>query len=376
MAAQVFDATLSDGRSAAAVSVRVWAEREGLRISLPSGQSAARPSVPLFWPYDALTGNGPLLKGEPVLLGHRDHPGTRLTIDAAILPLLLERAPHLSGRRQVMRLAVPVVLAMLLVGGVLAWLWFSTFSVARVVAGMLPPELHQALGRAVVHDMSNGKVCADPDGVAALNTLLLRVVGERQQMDDYHVLAARLGMINAFAAPGGHVVLARELLEFAESAEEVAGVLAHELGHADMRHAEAGLVRALGLSVVGMLVFGDSNIGGLVLLLTQMRFSRQAELEADEAAIHRLRAAGIDPAALARFFERLQRKMGADEQGESALAALFRTHPPTRERMRALKRAALPPEQARSPLSRREWQALRNICAHTAPVQEMLRRAR
>ncbi len=353
--------TLSSGQSAVAEPVLVSASASGLRISFRDRRGEE------IWPWEVLVAAGPLLKGEPILLGHRDRPGARLFIaDDALREELLRHAPNLRKESRGGARIWPMLLLAAGILGVFAWLLYSSFSPARIIADMLPRELHDKLGLALTTSMTNGRICNDPDGQAALQTMLLKLSVSRDEMQRYNVVAGRIGMINALTAPGGRVLMGEELIRFARSPDEVAGVLAHELGHADHRDPEAALVRVAGLSLLGMLMFGDGNIGSLAVLLTEMSFSRQAERKADEVSIARMRRAGANPAALADFFERLMKKHGGS--GEGGVSALFQTHPPTKERIARLRAAALP--SSRPILDNAQWRALRNICRSTAPLTD------
>lgn len=141
--------------------------------------------------------------------------------------------------------------------------------------------------------------------------------------------------LNAFAAPGGVVVVFSGLLRSAGSAEELAGVLAHEVAHAELRHSLRGLIKSLGLRALVALMVGDAS-GGVfadaATRLTELRFSREAEREADDEGLRRLVAARIDPHGMLRFYEKLA--------GEKRLAppAILSTHPASGERLTRLRR--------------------------------------
>jgi len=140
--------------------------------------------------------------------------------------------------------------------------------------------------------------------------------------------------INAFAAPGGVVVVYSGLIRAAGSSEELAGVLAHEVAHAELRHTLRGVVKSLGLRALVALVLGDisgSVFADAATRLTELRFSRDAEREADAEGLQRLVAARIDPAGMIRFYEKL-----AAEQRLSP-PPILSTHPATGERFDSLR---------------------------------------
>ena len=140
--------------------------------------------------------------------------------------------------------------------------------------------------------------------------------------------------INAFAAPGGVVVVYSGLIRAAGSAEELAGVLAHEVAHAELRHTLRGVVKSLGLRALVAVVSGDisgSVFADAATRLTELRFSRDAEREADAEGLRRLVAARIDPTGMIRFYEKL-----AAEQRLSP-PPILSTHPATGERLESLR---------------------------------------
>ena len=150
--------------------------------------------------------------------------------------------------------------------------------------------------------------------------------------------AGRLGA-NALALPGGAIVVTDSLLDLAGDPRELAGVLAHEIGHIDARHGLRRLARAVGLSAAVMLVSGDAGsflndavVAGTGLL--DAAYSRDFEREADARAAALLAAAGADPDSLARMLERLEAKAGG-----GALPGWLSTHPPTAERIETLRGA-------------------------------------
>ena len=142
--------------------------------------------------------------------------------------------------------------------------------------------------------------------------------------------------VNAFALPGGVVVVHAGLIREAGSAEELAGVLAHEVAHVERRHSLKALIKNAGFGILLSIVLGDvsgTTIAGWTSYLTQMKFSRDAEMEADREGVRRMVAAGIDPRAMLGFFDKMAEKEG---KGAAALSVLA-THPSSRQRMAALR---------------------------------------
>ena len=143
--------------------------------------------------------------------------------------------------------------------------------------------------------------------------------------------------INAFAIPGGHIYVHTGLIQNADNASELAGVMAHEISHVLARHSTEQISRQYGLSILAGLVLGQ-NPGQLAQIAAQIagsgalaRFSREAEREADELGIQAMYAAGYDPLGMATMFEELLENRDSQP---GRVAQFFSTHPLTEERIR------------------------------------------
>lgn len=114
-------------------------------------------------------------------------------------------------------------------------------------------------------------------------------------------------VLNAFCTPGGYMYFYTGILKFLESEDHLAGVLGHEMAHADKRHSTDALTRQYGLSVLFDIVFGQ-NKGQLVRIaagLRELKYSRTAETEADNYSVKYLCPTDYDAAGAAGFFEKL-----------------------------------------------------------------------
>lgn len=138
--------------------------------------------------------------------------------------------------------------------------------------------------------------------------------------------------INAFAIPGGHVVVFSGLIKAADTPEEVAGVLAHETEHVLQRHTLKAMVHNLGWRAVIAMVTGDwtgSLLGEFATQMGILKYGRDKESEADLKGLQLLKQAQIDPNGMERFFDKLSKQGGVQ-------IALLSTHPASKERMEAL----------------------------------------
>jgi len=149
---------------------------------------------------------------------------------------------------------------------------------------------------------------------------------------------------NAFALPGGTMVMTDQLVELVDGdAAVLTGVLAHELGHLRQRHGLRLLVQVGALGAVSGVVLGDFStlLAGVPVWLAQASYTRDAEREADAEAVRVLRAAGLSPLAMVKFFEAVAQRHGAAKEAErSWLGFAIASHPADAERIRFFRDAA------------------------------------
>ncbi len=358
------EGSFSDGRSAATYPARIAFGDDALIIRL--GGEAAH-----AWSYDGLQSSHPVHPDEIVLIGHGDFPGERLQVNPVtdghppgeFARELIRRAPQLSRRAASWRLFVPMAaatLALVLAG---LWLWFTDYSLAQSMARWIPEGVRDQMGRQVVAQLAPaGKICHSEAGDAALAAMAGRLNTDNAN-GRFNIQVARLKVINAFAAPGRNIIISDKLIEFAKSPDEVAGVLAHEMGHGIETHPEAGIIRALGISTAISILMGGASdsFASIGATLLQMNYSRKAEREADAHALRLLRGARIAPGPLAGFFKRIDKKINDKAGGFSrTVMRILSTHPATGDRVRMIRQTGS--WDTEPALSEDEWQALRKIC--------------
>jgi predicted Zn-dependent protease len=225
---------------------------------------------------------------------------------------------------------------------------------------MVPYAVEKRIGEAVdrqAKTLLGGRVCERREGQAALEKMVdkIRVAGGMTSPLEAHVLSTSIP--NAFALPGGKVYLLDGLIQNAKNPDEVAGVLAHELGHAHNRDGLRKIIQTGGSSFLIGLLFGDIMGGGAVLFAARSvidaSYSREAETRADGFAITAMNGLGRSPRPLGEFLVRIT--------GNSRISTVIDSHPLSADRLDRMKK-----EDHGTPgspiLSAAEWQALRNIC--------------
>ncbi len=293
-------------------------------------------------------------------------PLARLEIDdAAMIAALIARCHALdadrggagqTGRIVFWSLAAACSIVVLAVYGI-------PFAADRL-APLVPRAVEQRLGQAVdgqVRILFDAKTCDASEGQAALRAMVekIRIAGGIEHPIDAQVLSSAIP--NAIALPGGKVYLFDGLLQKAQSPDEIAGVLAHELGHEHHRHIMRALIHNGGTSFLVGLLFGDITGAGAVIFATrsvlQASHSREAEQEADAFAFEAMRRLGRSPVPMAALIFRIT---GAEGKGIGGFTIL-NSHPLTEDRLAAAKKQDRP-NSGPEILSAAEWRALQSIC--------------
>lgn len=234
------------------------------------------------------------------------------------------------------------------------------------LAPLIPASVDQSIGDALVGDFG-GRFCHTPAGTAALKKLTASL---DDNPGDLQVEIAKIDMINAVALPGGKVILFDGLVKQARSPDEVAGVLAHEIGHVRKKHVMQALLRQMGLAVV--LGGVDGNSGAVVNNMLAMSYSRSAEAEADAHSMKVLGKASISPVGTASFFNRLSKMDGSDGEQEagSGIAGYMSSHPLSRERKKAFEASIDKAKSYKPALTSAEWFELKTMCAQDRTAKE------
>jgi beta-barrel assembly-enhancing protease len=325
------------------------------------------------WSIAGLHPVDPPSSGQPFRITHSSKPGARLVIrDETFIRTLIDNHKHLRGGyswahlRQVAAWTVGGICVLALAGYILV-----SF-LPQKVAYILPDEWRNRVGDQVIASLvDKARRCDTAAGTAAKSVMIAAIAEGNPDLPPVSMDIYDMPMVNAFAAPGGKIIFTRGILEKADKPEEIAGVLAHEIGHVAHRHPEVQLVRLTGLQVL-ISVMSGSNGGditsNIAALATLLQYSREAEREADNYALTAMQKARIDPLGLRIFFEKIMRQEGGSSSTSGQTSTLgkignvFSTHPGTEERIKHIQ--PLPPGQVPvQVLTPEQWQALKTICA-------------
>jgi Zn-dependent protease with chaperone function len=257
-----------------------------------------------------------------------------------------------------------------------AFIIWGVPAIAQRLVPLVSYDMEVRLGESVrpqIIDFLGGKrvgaaECAHPAGVAALTRLVSPLLEAADLPLPVRVTVIKHPVPNAFALPGGQILILSSLMDKVETPEGVAAVLAHELGHVANRDGLNGLFQSAGLGLVFSVLVGDFSGGAIAVAvaqnLAQASYTRDAEATADRYAADLLRKVAQSPKALGEALARITE----GEQTGGGLLDFFSTHPSTPDRARALAREP-GPETIKPPLDAAGWKALQGICQVTKEVK-------
>jgi beta-barrel assembly-enhancing protease len=289
-----------------------------------------------------------------------DHDGWRLGISGDVpsdLAAMLPAKRKYGGWIDTLGLGPASVAFAVISAAAVAVVLFSP----QWLAPLIPASTEQKIGNALVGDFG-GRFCHTKAGDAALKKLAGKL---DDNLGELQVEVAKIDMVNAIALPGGKIIIFNGLLNEARSPDEVAGVLAHEMGHVRERHVMQSLLRQLGLSIVlgGM----DGADGGMLNNVLSLSYSRDAENEADAHSIKKLAKSKISPIATAGFFDRMAALDGSAYQNENdtgaSIAVYMSSHPLSLARKKAFELSLIKGGDYKPALTSDEWTELKTMCA-------------
>lgn len=233
------------------------------------------------------------------------------------------------------------------------FLQYGVPKLAEYVAQSTPPSMELKLGEQVLdtfdhkmHYLSASKISSQKQ--QEVRQGLTDLCGKIQQCPPYRLEFRDGGMIgpNAFALPGGIMVVTDDLIKLSKNNTEVVAVLAHEMGHVKQRHAYRQSIQGVLAGLVLAAVTGDvsSMASGLPAALLQMRYSRAHELEADDFSLEAMQKACLPPKAFADILLRLGQQAGGEKAGkqkrsEVPLSDILSTHPDSLDRVKPFMQA-------------------------------------
>jgi beta-barrel assembly-enhancing protease len=351
--AQIAHGYLLDGLSARHRPVQVFLQPDGLRYQADDG-------ICNLWTFADTDWDASEITNATTRLRSRSNEDIALVIEDANLIRDIRVAYKEWMRSHFWHShheARTIIVSTSCVAAGFLFLWFLWPSMADAVAPMVPESWRDHIGSVAYEEMVGSKTCASVGADEALYIIQSRLSGHRPKLQSIHISIFDSSLVNAWALPDGQVVITRGLLKKAKSADEVAGIIAHEFGHVLHDHVMRGMLRG-GLPVLIARSLGADfgQMSGLMGLMVENAHSRKFESEADSTALDLLYDAHISTKGFAAFFDRER----VEKNSIGAMLKYFSDHPPSDERASMIAHAREP--VAKPLLTEVQWHDLRTVC--------------
>ncbi len=325
-----------DGRSAAAAAIFLRVEGTSLTVEAPDGAVLDRGVIRRTRLSEAFDHTPRLIgfpSGASVEVEDPDGRCGRALEDAgaAVSPVV-----------RLQRWWPAVVLALTGLVTLLGVAYFKGLPLAaRWAAFALPARIEQRMGQQVL--LALDKHYLEPSRLAPqhgqrISRKFAEAAAKAAPGVEYRLELRRMPGrgVNAFALPGGTIVLLDGLVNVADSDDEVLGVLGHELGHVAYKHGTRRIFQSMGVGILAGLIWGDfsGTAASVPMVLGTLQYSRDFEREADAFAIAFLRTTGVSTRHLREFFIRLEAREERKHRG--SIPDFLSTHPSTEERIERL----------------------------------------
>jgi Zn-dependent protease with chaperone function len=222
--------------------------------------------------------------------------------------------------------------------------WIASGIMARVIANRVPQKVEDDFGEEVMKEVKKQfKLFQDPKLQAKLDVAFKPLqAGLPPNASPYKFYFIEEPLPNAFALPGGHILVTRGMMDLVERPEELAGVLAHELAHVNQKHIFRKILSQVGPYVIFQILARNENtmmglFGAGSELLINQSFSQEIESEADAVGWDYLVKAKIDPRGLTDLFRKLKEEQDRRHMSDFGIASLS-SHPSTDKRITVLER--------------------------------------
>lgn len=337
---------------------------QSLVISIDSASLAA-------WPYSKVFVKEDWINPIGAILGCKDNPDASLAIESQqqfqqILQRLL--------RRHQASFIIPTQyrhLFLMAIGAVVAG--FILFPVISHLAGwatyLIPEPVEVRLGQLLIDEMANEfKPCNDKAALAGLRKITERLglaSGKKDASPQIYLFRSRDA--NAFSLPGKKIAVLSAFLNEATSENEVAAVMAHEMGHMVKRDSLEAFIESQGVGIIVGLIGSSGSYSGFAefaSFMQSMNYSRQKEFRADDYGAQLLVKAGYSPEGLSSFLSRMDKGgLGALLGQSSEYIEFLSTHPDTKERVKRIQAYSQKSGAAfTASLTQDEFLKLKNAC--------------
>lgn len=290
-------------------------------------------------------------------------PGFVDAIRTAGSPIIGAELEKVRGQKRKRRtgglISLAVFIVFLVAAG--AFLWSLPGIVASSIEAV-PTRIDAQMGAAAMSEMElPGPVVRDPVLQGFVEGVVGRLAPHAQGEWDFEVQIVDADVVNAFALPGGKMVVFTGLIDRATSPDQVAGVLAHEMAHVTRRHGMRNVAHQMGIALALRIFLGDvegwtAMAAELAIMAKANDYSREQESDADAEGTRMLLAAGLDPEGLAQFFDIMKAEPGSEMGGAMSWLSTHPEHDARIAHVRELARTL--PSAVRRPLEV-DWPAVK-----------------
>lgn len=330
----IWHAHFYDGQTAQPHTVQIEVLANGLEVIYSD-----RPSE--IWTYGSFRQTEGFHSGELVRFEKNDTFGQALVIDdVQILEVMRERDPSSDFHNpRLRRYRVPLVGFSLVSIVFIIWLLYGYILPVFIdgIAHIAPVAWEESLGRSVVAYIApKENRCQDEIYTEVFDEIVARLTAPTNLPYTFRVYVVKNAHVNAFALPGGYMAITTGFLKRVKSAEQIAGIIAHEMQHVVQRHGTRAVLREMSTRTLIAAISGGGEGLDYVLdgaaLAGALRFSRDHESSADIEGMKMILDAKIDPKGMVEAFEILLEITGDMPDG----LVYASTHPLTKNRIHSL----------------------------------------
>lgn len=368
-----FQGLYYDGRSARRHDVEVTLTRDSLRIDADTFSNT------ITWLYPRITQVKDIYSENEVRLQYgQELPEILIIRDKSFIGSLRSISPQFGrkfsrhGSDKKIKTVAYVFIA-LFISAVLLHKWILP-PLMNIMVEKFPVTWEEKIGKSFISQISKGfGVCEDE----RLNTQIDKIKDRLGATLDsskykYNITIVNNSLVNAFALPGGEIILFRGLIEKSNRPEEVAGVVAHEIQHIEQRHFTKILIKELSIGIFLGLMIGDSQVVGTALnyanMLRSLAYKRSEESSSDAEGMKMLIKAGIDPKGMVDFFEIMKKEY----DGTTEVSEYLSTHPNTENRIEKLNTMIAQKQiESEKLLPNVDWEKTKMLCQETKEQQDV-----
>lgn len=339
-----------------------YAARIGLLDTAVRFQTAANNKA-THWDFAAIDWDATRSLNGQLRMKHDESDAWLIITDAVMIAAVLAEKKVWAQRHfwLARRETLTIVRATATTALVCVTLWIFWPWIVTPLASFVPDSSRTWMADTAQSVLGMNNECHTPEGLAALHKITTILTAGNPKLTHAQIVVVDASMLNALTLANDKILVTKAIIQGAGSPDEVAGIVAHELGHVAHRHILRGMLGQVTLKLLVMIFTGaHGDMLGYVNDLTTLNHSRKFEAEADTTAIALLNKAHITTHGLGEFFHRMQRYQ-AMHSGEPP--RYLSTHPPSEERAQQMLQIDTP--DSKPVLSAGEWQALQDICGTT-----------